>query len=278
MDPMTAACGHGGHLLELLCQPAEIVSQLPIPAGLEVLGIDSGIRHAVSGADYGTVRAAAFMGYRIVADRLGLAAQPAGPGRVTVDDPRYGGYLANIPPAAWRAELRASVPERLSGRDFLARYGGSTDDATRIDPDTVYPVRVAAEHPIEEHARVRRFRDLLAAGATDDDARAELGALMYASHASYGACGLGSDGTDRLVDLVRAAGPGAGLHGAKITGGGSGGTVAVLGTTGALAAVQRITARYEAETGRVATVFAGSSDGARLSGVKKVPASEVRLR
>ena len=30
-----------------------------------------------------------------------------------------------------------------------------------------------------------------------------LGALMYESHASYSACGLGSDGTDRLVALAR---------------------------------------------------------------------------
>ena len=51
---------------------------------------------------------------------------------------------------------------------------------------------------------------------------------MYASHASYSACGLGSDGTDLLVDLARAAGAADGIYGAKITGGGSGGTVAIL--------------------------------------------------
>ncbi len=56
-----------------------------------------------------------------------------------------------------------------------------------------------------------------------------MGELMYASHESYSACGLGSSGTDRLVEMVRQAGPEAGLFGGKITGGGSGGTVAVLG-------------------------------------------------
>ena len=50
---------------------------------------------------------------------------------------------------------------------------------------------------------------------------------MYESHASYGRCGLGSRGTDRLVALVKSAGPAAGLYGARITGGGSGGTVAI---------------------------------------------------
>ena len=55
---------------------------------------------------------------------------------------------------------------------------------------------------------------------------------MYESHASYGRCGLGSKGTDRLVALVRGEGPAAGLYGARITGGGSGGTVAVIGRRG----------------------------------------------
>ncbi len=50
------------------------------------------------------------------------------------------------------------------------------------------------------------------------------------SHAGYSRCGLGSDGTDRLVALVRQEQAMARLHqeppvlyGAKITGGGSGG-------------------------------------------------------
>ena len=52
------------------------------------------------------------------------------------------------------------------------------------------------------------------------------------SHASYSQCGLGSEGTDRIVALVRtaaaasaAAGEEPALYGAKITGGGSGGAL-----------------------------------------------------
>ena len=37
-------------------QPAELLAYVDIPSSLGVWGIDSGIRHAVSGADYGTVR------------------------------------------------------------------------------------------------------------------------------------------------------------------------------------------------------------------------------
>ena len=88
-----------------------------------------------------------------------------------------------------------------------------------------------------------------------------MGELMYASHASYSACGLGSDGTDLLVELVRQAGPAAGLFGAKITGGGSGGTVAILGRADAAQAVAEIARRYHEQTGREPYVFAGSSTG-----------------
>ena len=63
---------------------------------------------------------------------------------------------------------------------------------------------------------------------------------MYESHASYSACGLGSGGTDELVALAREAGPARGIYGAKITGGGSGGTVAVLTRADAGATVEEI--------------------------------------
>ena len=50
---------------------------------------------------------------------------------------------------------------------------------------------------------------------------------MYQSHDSYSQVGLGSAGTDRLVALAKEH-RGQGIYGAKITGGGSGGTVCFL--------------------------------------------------
>src|SRR5579884_1356548 len=67
MDQMTSACGEENRLLALLCQPAQILGTVAIPAELELWGIDSGIRHEIGGADYGAVRVGAFMGYRNVA-------------------------------------------------------------------------------------------------------------------------------------------------------------------------------------------------------------------
>ncbi|HTB58774.1 MAG TPA: galactokinase family protein [Polyangia bacterium] len=269
MDQLTSACGEADHLLQILCQPAELLDRLPVPPTIEVFGIDSGVRHAVSGADYGSVRVAAFMGYRMIAAAAGLTARSLGPGRVAVDDPLFGGYLANVTPSRWRGHFRALVPERIDGARFLAEFGGTTDPATRVDPARSYRVQAATEHPIEEHQRVRLFKALLAEGAASEESRTLLGELMYQSHASYSACGLGAAATDRLVELVRTAGPAAGLYGAKITGGGSGGTVAVLARRGSRAAVDAIAARHGEETGRAPVVFAGSSPGARAFGVRR---------
>jgi L-arabinokinase len=92
-----------------------------------------------------------------------------------------------------------------------------------------------------------------------------MGELMYLSHTSYSACGLGSAGTDRIAEMVREAGYHEGLFGARITGGGSGGTVAILASNAAADAVRGIARQYAQESGLAVTVFEGSSDGMRLS-------------
>ncbi|NJM08100.1 GHMP kinase [Candidatus Gracilibacteria bacterium] len=230
MDQMAVACGEADRLLALRCQPAEVEMPVQLPAGLEIWGIDSGIRHTVSGSDYGAVRTGAFMGYRIIADRAGLAVTQLAAGRVQVDDMRWRGYLVNLDPAEWELVYRAAVPEAMAGAEFLACYGGITDMVTHVDPTRTYAVRAPTAHPIYEQQRVRLFRSLLLAGAAREEERQLLGELMRLSHASYSACGLGSAGTDTLVTLATAH-IADGIYGAKITGGGSGGTVACsLGT------------------------------------------------
>ena len=93
---------------------------------------------------------------------------------------------------------------------------------------------------------------------------------MFESHASYSACGLGSTGTDLIVNLVRDSGTGKGLYGAKITGGGSGGTVAVLGKRGASQAVEDIARLYAHKTGHAPVVLSRSSPGAAVFGYLQV--------
>jgi galactokinase len=264
MDQMTACYGQEHALLALLCQPAQIRGTIPLPAQLGVWGFDSGIRHSVAGSAYTRVRVGAFMGARIVADLAGLSVVPGSSGGpVRIADSRWGGFLANVTPAELDGELLARLPETLSGADFLARYGGTADTETQVDPAVDYPVRAATVHPIREHARVREFAGILAS-AIDTGACERLGELMRESHESYSACGLGSEATDLLVSLVHEAGPEQGFFGAKITGGGSGGTVAVLGRSGAdVGAAAEACAR---RSGHRPQVFSGSSPGAAAFG------------
>jgi galactokinase len=259
MDQMVSACGSENELVEILCQPAELLGTLALPEEVEIWGIDSGIRHSVTGADYGTVRTAASMGYRIIAEIAGFSVQNAGPGHVTISDAKWNGYLANIDPEMFRDTFAAELPESVSGREFIAAFYGVSDPFASIDPESIYPVRAATAHPVFENARVRRFAQLLRGSSPD---LAALGSLMYGSHESYSACGLGSDGTDLLVDLVKIAGPPSRLFGAKITGGGSGGTVAVLGLRGGGDAIDAIAKTYGELTGRRTQIFSGSSPGA----------------
>jgi L-arabinokinase len=266
MDQMTSTLGRQDRLLRLRCQPAMVEGHVTVPAGYRFYGIDSGIGHAVTGAGYGTIRTAAFMGYRMIADVAGLVVARDG-ARVSVVDDRWGGYLANIDPNEFSGRFADVLPVRMRGAEFLARYGGITDDVTRVEPERWYPIRQAASHPVFEHDRVSRFASLLEGGLDDLGAARRMGALMFRSHASYSACGLGSDGTDRLVDLVADADAAAGVFGAKITGGGSGGTVAVFGTAAARDAVHRIARAYARETGLTPVVFEGSGPGAEELGV-----------
>jgi L-arabinokinase len=253
MDQMTCVFGERDALLALLCQPAELQPSVPVPDDIAFWGIDSGERHAVGGSDYGAVRAGAFMGLRIVHER---AAMP-------VD------YLADIGPADFEREIAGWLPEEISGDEFLARYGGTADTVTTVERGRRYRVRAAAAHPVYERDRAERFRALLWE-SPGEQRRAALGALMSESHAGYHACGLDSPGTNRLVELVRAEGPAAGLYGSRITGGGSGGTVAVIGRPDAAAAIARVAEAYQRATGYRPQVFSGSSPGAMAFGVRSV--------
>lgn len=264
MDQMTAVCGVAGELLALLCQPAEIQETIALPDDLAVWGIESGERHSVRGKDYGSVRAGAFMGYRIIADLAKLKVEIVD-GMLRIEDGIWHGYLANVTPFEFENSYANHIPERIAGKEFLARYNGTTDELSVVNPERIYAVLKPTAHAVYEHARVRAFAELLRdqAGARRND---QLGELMYQSHASYSACGLGSAGTDLLVSLVRESGASSGLYGAKITGGGSGGTVAVLGARDAEAAVRRVAESYGQAMSYQPYVFAGSSPGSAAFG------------
>ncbi|KAF5456554.1 hypothetical protein F2P56_026024 [Juglans regia] len=288
MDQMTSACGEANKLLAMVCQPAEIVGLVEIPSHIRFWGIDSGIRHSVGGADYGSVRIGAFMGRKMmksIASSMLSQSLPSSSGE-NIDEYEDDGvelieaeasldYLCNLSPHRYEALYAKMLPESMLGETFLEKYADHNDSVTVIDPKRNYGVTAAAKHPIYENFRVKAFKALLTS-ATSDEQLTALGELLYQCHYSYSACGLGSDGTDRLAKLVQAMqhskSDDGTLYGAKITGGGSGGTVCVVGRNCLRSSHQiiEIQQRYKKATGYLPFVFEGSSPGAGRFGHLKI--------
>lgn len=259
MDQMTSVFGEENRLISLLCQPAELQGTIEIPKEIEFWGIDSGVRHSVVGADYSSVRVGAFMGYRMIADFAGLKTESLENGRLKIEDHLWNGFLANIKPSEFEQFFAARLPKKIVGGEFLETYQGTTDKITKINPEKNYSVRKPAAHAVYENFRVMAFAELLKSEVNKTSLEL-LGELMFQSHASYAACDLCEAGTNRLVELVR-ENRANNIFGAKITGGGSGGTVAVLGLRGSDAIVKKIADKYAAETGLNPYIFSGSSLG-----------------
>jgi L-arabinokinase len=194
------------------------------------------------------------MGYKILADLAGSG---------------FGGYLCNCSIDEYRALLPDGLPETVHGAAFLGKHGGIFDTVTTVNPATDYPVRAATEHAITEMARVRDFVALLEQGG--ESAVREAGTLMFGAHQSYSACGLGTDETDLLVSLAQSYDT---VAGAKITGGGSGGTVCILCRTEAEDELaSRVAGSYRDQTGIAPRVIRGTSPGAMATPVRRVELS-----
>jgi L-arabinokinase len=266
MDQVSCCFGQAGALLQMVCQPHDVKPAALLPAGTRVIGINSDVRHSVGGGMYGRTRCAAFMGHRIILDQMKQMGGSSG--YEMVADP-MNGYLANLDPDSYKAMFRQHLPDNISGKEFLDRFGPTIDTATSVDPTVSYHVQHACDHHVLEARRVRRFVEFLQQADLETGQRRKLkldqaGHLMYASHLSYtNDAMLGADECDLLVNLVRER-ERAGLYGAKITGGGSGGTVAVLAeqSPAADAAVAEIMSLYEAQTGNHPQAFTGTSPGA----------------
>jgi len=273
MDQVTAMLGKKDHLLLLRCQPHNVEGYAPIPDGLVFAGIRSDVKHLVNGAAYRRARVSAFIAQAMIARMYADFGVKKDPTR---------GYLANVTPAMLEKYFRAILPERISGKAFIEAYGGTADRATAVDPAETYYPRAAAEHHIGENQRVQAFAGLIGElGRTGDAAaRKELairaGALMVESHRSYSVnAHLGTSETDLLVELLMQRGADAGFYGAKITGGGNGGTVAVLAEAGdrVNAGLAEICAEYGKRTGLKPVLVMGSSAGAAETGVLRIPLS-----
>ena len=260
MDQIAVASGLEGRLTHILCRPGSIVSEVEIPPGTGFVGINSMVRHSVAGNAYGNVRIGAFMGKKIINE---LRAKT---GRAALN------YLTEISSDELKLEYQPQIPETILGSDFLAKYKTHDDPVTTIQPDATYRVAGPTRHPVGENARVLKFIEALrAASGGDERACVVAGEMMYGAHESYrDNCRLSVPEVNFLVEAVQKRGAKAGLYGAKITGGGTGGTVAVFGKIEALKKhIPQIAVEFSRRVGVSPDIFEGTSPGAIEFGAKR---------
>lgn len=240
---LSTSLARANHLSQIKYQPALVSSYIAMPDGLELWAIDSGVPQSAEQSAYEIAFCATKMGATLLSQIV--------PNAMRGPDGEL--YLANISTDVWRA-LRLQIPEKLSGAQFLERH----ETLPNLENDRIYAVRLATEHPIYETDRAARFAHLMRAINDNPAARAELGRaageLMVQSHFSYDhRCNLNSPATDLLVELARASGPKRGIYGAKITGRGGGGCIALLCDRHINAdlesALEEICARYRTQSG-----------------------------
>lgn len=254
MDQMTSAAGHEGQLLKLRCDPCTVEGFVETPPGIAFLGVDSGVKHSVGGLPYRRTRIGTFMAKALLIFHRLLSP---------------GDTLCSLDPAVFRQKV-SLIPKTMTGSQFLATGLDYPDNATQPDPDITYFPRASAEHAVMENRRVQEFARLIENPRSETSLK-KAGQLMYASHWSYSKrAHLGSHETDLIVKKLRSAGPEEGILGAKITGGGCGGTVAVLGLGEAEELARVVEKEVRDIPGIRPRIIQGTSPGAYDTEVKTI--------
>ncbi len=273
MDQIAVVAGKEGFILPLVCQPCLPEPLIQLPNDLQIWGIDSGVSHQVSGIEYEAARAAAFMGYKIICDWEQIA--------VTVDsrseierytDANWDGYLANLSASLFHEKYEPTLPVKMTSIEFLSKHEFHVDPYTPLKEGVVYHIQANTRYAVEENYRVQLFSELSRGASLAPTKRAFklMGELMYQSHFAYTECGLGAKATDFIVSLFRKQGTANGIYGAKITGGGAGGTVAILAEKNASEVIHKVFEEYAQSGMGDPYLFEGSSDGADAFGILKI--------
>lgn len=213
MDQLASAYGLSGALLPILCRPDKLREPVPLPQGVLIAGWPSGVKHAVSDSPYATARCAAFMGKTILEQHFN----------------RQLDFVTQLAPSQVRNMNESTLPATMTGGDFLRKFGGVDDPLSVVEPQRSYPLRAGALFPIEENFRCESAALMLSSMTTENKQSTlrAVGEFMFQSHAGYSSIGLDCPETDTMVESVRAQ-VGNGFYGARVSGGGSGGTVVVL--------------------------------------------------
>lgn len=254
MDQLTSAAGIQGKILSILCQPDKILEHVDCPNNVSFIGIHSKVVRSTKSTAYIDTRTAAFMGLSILKKEFNW-------------EKLKDNYLCNISVQEFREKCAPLLPNQMYGSDFIEKYGDTVDPLTKVDPEKEYAVRDRVTHPIYENERVKQFINAIK-NAVKFPERAPTflkiaGDLMYESNISYrDFAALGCPEIDGIVDIAKKIGEQGGIYGAKITGGGGGGTVALLCYGDVSTALTQIISAYKLAWGIETETFSGSSPGA----------------
>jgi L-arabinokinase len=169
----------------------------------------------------------------------------------------FDGYLANISVKTFEEKFSNLIPGKMAGKEFKGKHGVITDTVSHIMEEEVYDIYNCTKHPVYENERIHKFMEIMKRKPLEKEV---LGTLMLESHQGYVDCGLSCKEADFIIGLVKEKRKTGQVYGARITGGGSGGTVCILCEKEDN--VQEIQAAYELEFSNKSKVFSESADGA----------------
>ena len=270
MDQVTAVAGTSSKILSILCQPDKILECVSAPLNVSFVGIHTKVRRSTASTAYIDTRIGAFMGLTILKAAFASEAEASSEESnyaQKISDALADNYLCNVSVQEFHERCEPLLPEQIHGDRFLERYGEIVDTATQVEPEKIYPVKSRVEHMIYENARTQQFITAIKNAGKDperiQDYLREAGNLMYESNASYrDLAGLGSPEVDGLVNIARKIGEQGGIYGAKITGGGGGGTVALLCHGNVENSLTQVLAAYKLAWGIDGELIRGNAVGA----------------
>ena len=270
MDQVTAAAGTSTKILSILCQPDKILELVSCPLNVSFVGIYTRVHRSTTSTAYIDTRTGTFMGLTILKAAFSSEAKlgsSEGDHARKISDALANNYLCNLSVEVFREQCEHLLPEQMHGAEFLEKYEETVDTITQVDPQKVYSIRSRVQHAVYENARVKQFIAAIKNADKDPDNiqgyLREAGSLMYESNASYrDLAGLGSLEVDGLVNIARKIGEQGGIYGAKITGGGGGGTVALLCHGSVENSLTQILAAYKLAWGIDGELIRGNAAGA----------------
>ena len=275
MDQVTSVAGRSTKILSILCQPDKILEFVSCPSNVSFVGIYTKVRRSTASTAYIDTRIGTFMGLTILKAAFAStvdtieeqSGEGAGDAPPNIAAALADNYLCNLSVQEFHEQCEPLLPEQMHGEAFLKRYGETVDMATQVEPEKFYVVKDRVAHAVYENARVQQFITALKNVDNDpenaSDYLGEAGNLMYESNASYrDLAGLGSSEVDGLVNIARKIGKQGGIYGAKITGGGGGGTVALLCHGNVESSLTQILAAYKLAWGIDAELIRGNAAGA----------------